>query len=715
MPNAGANPIVPVLPAIPDLARAQRILVWVTVLAIVLPVLLFLLLMLLSHSKAHATAQERADQMLRVAQEHALKTIETNRQLLERVLELLDNDYRDSRLPVNEAILHNKLKDYVRDLPQVRGISAVDAQGRPLAASQLYPLPANLHIRDRIDYKALRQQQRHFYITPIMLGQLRKIPFFSIDQARYRPDGVFDGIVMVSMEPDYFNDYYRQLVSNHPGMRLTLLQGEGAVLARSAPTPAEEQKLLHELIARQPAQFSRLLPGRQGQTYLALRQVGNYPLYVAVSYPESESLAGWYRDLLVMAAFLLLPMFGLVFVLLRTLRRLKSEAAVWQRWREEVTIRESMETTLKQSRRLEALGQLTGEVAHSFNNLLLVFSTSTLLLRRLLPPGSGEQTLETMERGVESGKRLTRQLLAFSRRQPLRPEVVDFARQMNDFGVLLQASIGSHVNLTLDVAEQVANIRVDGSELELALLNLALNARAAMPQGGELTVRALNVTLSGEPAGLQGDFVRIDVIDDGEGIAPEDMDRVFEPFFTTKADGTGLGLAQVYGFCIQSGGAVTISSEMDVGTCVTMYLPASQETAQNTTENPASPRPVGSAGRVLVVEDNADVARSTQTLLEHLGYSVDIAASADGALYRIMLDCQWDVIVSDVMMPGTLNGIGLALRLQQAQPDLPVLLVTGYAAELEQAQAAGLHVLAKPYSTGALERALHQVRMTVKT
>ncbi len=377
----------------------------------------------------------------------------------------------------------------------------------------------------------------------------------------------------------------------------------------------------------------------------------------------------------------------------------------------EVAQREAMEAAYRQARRLEALGQLTGSVAHDFNNLLMVVSTSTMLLRRRCGCDGAEQPLGALERSVETGKRLTRQLLAFSRKQPLRPEVLDVAQQMHGFIELVRTSLGGRIALSLEVEPGIAAIHADRGEFELAMLNLALNARDAMPEGGKLAVAVRSRRLDGgaKPA-LQGEYVSIAFVDSGHGIAQSDLRRVFEPFFTTKAPGrgTGLGLSQVHAFCEQAGGMATVESRVGGGTCVTLLLPAVHTGTRSAVAGHPSETGVAQqrSGRALLVDDNAEVAQATRVLLEQLGYEVDSVSSGDDAIARMMREVGWDVVVSDVLMPGRNNGIAVAKWVQTHQPDLPVLLVTGYTAQLEQARAAGLQVLPKPFDGDGLRKAV---------
>ncbi|RYZ00295.1 MAG: hybrid sensor histidine kinase/response regulator [Comamonadaceae bacterium] len=374
-----------------------------------------------------------------------------------------------------------------------------------------------------------------------------------------------------------------------------------------------------------------------------------------------------------------------------------------ERVRQAVDEAEKAQQALTQNQRLEAVGQLTGGVAHDFNNLLMVVDTNVHLLRRQRPELAQDVQLGRIQRAVGTGTRLTRQLLAFSRRQPLRPQRLDLAQVLPELMDLVRPTLTARVRVLCEVEPGTACVLVDPAEFELAIINLAVNARDAMPDGGELRVSARNVHDDGVP----GEAVRVEVADTGEGIPAHIIDKVFEPFFTTKevGRGTGLGLSQVYGMATQAGGTVRVASEVDRGTVIAMLFPAAVADAG---EEPADqPAPQRLARRVLLVEDNAELATAARELLLEAGCSVELAGSADEALVLLeTMAPQPEVVLSDIRMPGEMDGVGLAARLQRTRPDLPVVLMTGYTPELEAARALRLQVLAKPVQPAELLRAL---------
>jgi PAS domain S-box-containing protein len=366
---------------------------------------------------------------------------------------------------------------------------------------------------------------------------------------------------------------------------------------------------------------------------------------------------------------------------------------------------------LAQAQKMEAIGQLTGGVAHDFNNLLMVVSGQTQLLRKRLEADErGLRALDAIEVAARRGQDLTRHLLSFARRQRLTPAATDLPARRKAIRELLSATLGSQISLTLDLPEDLWPIYVDASELELALLNMAVNARDAMPGGGVFEISARNATCVSEADELAGDFVILTVVDTGEGMAPDIQARVFEPFFTTKDvdKGTGLGLSQVYGFAQQSGGRVTLRSTLGQGTEITLYLPRSTASAQVPAE--AGPFEQVEGVEILVVEDNPEVSDVAAGLLEQLGNQPRIVSSAAAALQALRDGPLPDLLFSDIVMAGEMNGLDLARLVREEHPNLPILLVTGYSAA-----AAGVTdefpILSKPYSLADLSRALGGLKL----
>ena len=372
---------------------------------------------------------------------------------------------------------------------------------------------------------------------------------------------------------------------------------------------------------------------------------------------------------------------------------------------------ERAQEQLAQSQKMEALGQLTGSIAHDFNNLLMIVSGHAQLLRRRLSDPKQLKAIDAVNSAASRGESLTRQLLAFSRRQPINPVVTDLKERVEAVREMLVGSLRGNVQLKCEIPEDVWPVEVDIAELELALVNVVVNARDAMPGGGVITLSAANVTLqkSDRVNQLEGDFVALSIADTGVGIAPDVLPRIFEPFFTTKAlgKGTGLGLSQVYGFSQQSGGAVAATSTIGKGTAITIYLPRKHATLVKATEIPAAQTVVASDGTILMVEDNADVADVTASLLEQLGYRVIRSNNAMDALSRLQRGDKVMLVFSDIVMPGGMNGIALAQEIRNRYPRLPVLLTSGYS-DVTPTATSQFRILRKPFQLHALEKAIRE-------
>ena len=382
----------------------------------------------------------------------------------------------------------------------------------------------------------------------------------------------------------------------------------------------------------------------------------------------------------------------------------------------DITERRRGEEALRQSQKMEAIGQLTGGVAHDFNNLLTIIRSATdFLRRRELPDERRRRYVDAISETVERASKLTAQLLAFARRQPLKPQIFNVGSQVESVAQLVRPLVGGRIEIEVDVHDPDCFTIADIAQFETALINLAINARDAMKDEGRLTISVRKVkgipSLRAQSA-RSGDFVAISVADTGSGIAPENLDAIFEPFFTTKevGKGTGLGLSQAFGFAKQSEGDVAVRSAVGQGATFTIYLPqapgpqAEMEAATIASESATT----GRGYRVLVVEDNDDVGRFSTELLEDLGYAVRRVANANAAL-AILGENEFavDLVFSDVIMPG-MNGVELASIIRERYPGLPVVLTSGYSNVLAESAHRGFELIQKPYSVESLSRILRK-------
>jgi len=379
----------------------------------------------------------------------------------------------------------------------------------------------------------------------------------------------------------------------------------------------------------------------------------------------------------------------------------------------DVTSRTMLEGKLRQAQKMEAVGQLTGGVAHDFNNLLQVVMSGLALLERATDTTRRTQLIDCVRRAAVRGGELTKRLLTVARRQQLTPAPIDLGSWLQDgAGELMARALRGDIAVAMEIEPGMLPILVDPAEMELALINLAVNARDAMQTGGTLTVRAVSVLLNSatDPDGLDGRFVQLSICDNGVGMSAETQARVFEPFFTTKGigQGTGLGLAQVYGFARQSGGMVRLHSIRGQGTTVILFLPVSDQAAA-ITEGPVSTVSGTNPGyAILVCEDDEDVAALVVDMLRQLGHTPTRVAGASAALAAMSHDRHVDLLFTDVLMPGGMDGLALAREARRHRPGLPVLLTTGYTGGGASAVPLGVPLLRKPYRLQDLQQAIER-------
>jgi two-component system, NtrC family, sensor kinase len=680
--------------------------------SVVLPLMLFGFAAWLNYRHEEGVADDRIERSLDILHEHTLKVFQTVEGAIAEVNEIV-RGMTDDAIRADQPRLHERMKRIVEVLPQLRAIFLIDRDGRPLASSQLVQVPADLRSRERSFFNVHIAGDVGTHVSEVVQPRLAIFgtPFFVLSRRRPSADGTFNGVIAVAVVPQYFEEFYT-LIGRGPGELYALIRADGNFLARYPQPPDRLRAVGPGLEAAVAEGRERAIRTGRSQIDGAERRVGyrkleGFPVY-AIAGIETSAIRGEWMS--TMAGHLIFGVPATLFILLilamalRRTRRLHAEAER----------REAAEAALRQAQRLEAIGHLTGGVAHDFNNLLMIVSGSAERLRRDLTSEKHRRLLDMIMNATSRGESLTRQLLAFSRRQMLTPAVIDLTQRLPELKDMLTRSLRDDITTEVLVPDESCAVKVDPSELELALLNLAVNARDAMPNGGTLTITVTPVVLEGSATaeGLSGDFVVISVADTGSGIAPEILHHVFEPFFTTKevGKGTGLGLSQVYGFAKQSGGTATVTSTVGRGTAITLYLPRTQELPAPSTapmKAEAAPR---RAGTVLVVEDSPEVAEVATAYFQQLGYMVKQVASANEALELLAKDAKIDLVFSDILMPGGMNGLELGHAIRRRDAAMPVLLATGYSDSARDAVEQGFIVLQKPFDLAALEQALREAR-----
>jgi two-component system NtrC family sensor kinase len=695
---------------------AVRLLKVMMVASLVLPAILFAFAAWVSYRNFEQLTDERIDRSLDILHEHSLKVLQTIERAFSEINEIT-RGMSDDDIRLNEGVLHERLKQIVKALPRMQGIVIIDRDGHPLVFSNKMPVLKNIDFTDIDYFEAVKNRKSGTYVSTINAPRLGgQGNFISLSQGRPSADGKFNGIISIAVLTSYFETFYAHIAVE--GSYFSLARSDGHVLARypvlARPVRLDSNAELRMRIARglDRSIYWSDSPIDHVERRMGYRKLTGFPLYVLAGMQKKAIVHEWlwYNNTYLIFG---LPLTSFLFAgLALALRRTKHLYA-------EADRRELAEDALRQAQRMEAIGQLTGGVAHDFNNLLMIISGSVQRLRTELTDKKHTRLLDMIGTATQRGETLTRQLLTYSRRQTLTPQVVDLSQRLPLIRELLTRSL-SDIEIKVDVPDCLCAVRVDPGEFELAILNLAVNAKDAMPNGGILSIRAKPVTLKGEATaeGLSGDFVAIRVADTGHGIPPNILTRVFEPFFTTKeiGKGTGLGLSQVYGFAKQSGGTATVSSTDGRGTAITLYLPRCHDVPQV-----ASPQtqvqtqaPSEAAGTVLLVEDNADVAEVGASYLRQLGYRVRSVANAQAAIAALRLDADVDLVFSDILMPGGMNGLELAREIGARFPGIPVLLATGYSASAQDAVRQGVVVLQKPYDLDGLQRNIREAIEGVK-
>jgi len=492
-----------------------------------------------------------------------------------------------------DSELHRFLSD-IETLPQIGAVSIIDPSGRIRASGHSFagqPIDAS-----RLDaFVAQKDRSAGIFIGRLHMNELTHVSDFAISRRRSTPDDSFDGVIAVFAKPDYFGDFF-SAVSREAKFSASLMRSDGSLLVRYPSLSTEitfsSDAPVMQAIAAEPDRgrfWSRGLADGTVRLY-GYQRIENYPLYVVFGVPNQGILTWWQANLIDYLLFAVPASLGLFCMALFAVRQLQMQKVASWRWRttaqrlkREMDRRTRAEAELHQSQRIEALGQLTGQVAHDFNNLLMVVQGCLETLSRRQQDDMLQARVEMALSTIERGEKLTRQLLTFARRQPLKEARIDVNSLLQQMAELLVQTIGTSIRLESDLAPDLWPVNTDAAQLELAVINLAINSRDAMLMGGALQLRTFNTTLPLERLAEEGnqceEFVAIEISDTGTGMPPDVLARAFEPFFTSKepGKGTGLGLSMVDGFARQSGGSASIRSEVGRGTTVTLLLPRARE------------------------------------------------------------------------------------------------------------------------------------------
>lgn len=801
--------------------RALRAL---AVLALLVPAVVLGTYAAVTWEQQERLGQERLDRAADLLLEHATRVFDTY-ELLASYADELVRDLSPAGIRADEAEINARLVRFKQALPQVQDVWLVDGQGRALASANVFPVPPGLDLTDRDYWRLLRDGAPEPYLSDVLQGRVQGSAVFFQFARRLTPgpNGAFRGVVAVSVQPDYFREYFGRIRAFDLSSA-ALLRPDGYILARHPAMEPGQPRLVPNAafphaVAQNPEGGTYLGVSAQGggPVLLAYRRLPDHPLYISVGMSRATVRAAWLRGL-ILPMGIGVPAALALFILARVAlgqarreaealsalreettraeaaeaarRRLDARYRAWfahaseglfvvavlgpQRFviealspaneaisglraaevegrelseavppataavlRErfaacaaartpitfedelevpagrrrfesslapimdeagrvthligaarDVTERRALEERLSQSQKMEALGQMSAGVAHDFNNILQVVVGNLDMLRRA-PEARKERLIAAALQAAEQGSRITGQLLAFSRRQPLRPEPRELNALLAEVEGMLLRSLRADIRLVLAPAPVPAWVELDAAQLQTALINMAVNARDAMPRGGTLAIRLR----------VGREEVVLEVADTGEGMTPDVLARLGEPFFTTKREsgrGTGLGLAQVFGFVQQSGGRVEAQSAPDAGTRLTLRFPRAAAGAPSLPAIEAPPQASTGPLRLLLVEDTPEVAAATAGLLEARGHAVTLANGAESALAALQGEARFDLVLSDLVMPGEMDGLALARAIRRIWPELPVLLVSGYSDAAGEAAREGFPLLLKP-------------------
>ncbi|MGA7736859.1 MAG: ATP-binding protein [Pseudolabrys sp.] len=695
---------------------ALRLLKTMLVASIVIPVAIFSYAGWINYQNALTRADEELAGLLNILSQHASGIFQSV-DLTFAAVDAIVGDLTDEQIKASDQALHQQLGKLEKSVKAIDAILVADRNGHTIVSSAVFPILTGPDVADRDYFQAQVERDAGTYVSAASRSRVRQEDFFGVSRRRSVRDGQFNGIIMISITPKVFAEFYRQLAGD-TAASFTLSKSDGAILARY-PMPAgdvthfrPDSGFMLSVVDHPEGGFVTTSYSVDDlQRRFAYLKIGYADLYLSDGLPIDSILYGWMRTMashLVFGIPATLVLFTLVLLAMRRTRALYAEAER----------RDMAEQALRQSQKMEAVGQLTGGVAHDFNNLLTIIIGNLGIAKRGVVEARAERALNNALVGAERAAQLTQRLLAFSRRQPLNPRVLDINKLIVAISDLLTRTLGENIELETISGAGLWNVEVDASEMESTLLNLALNARDAMPTGGKLTIETSNAYLDDEYCRehegiLPGQYILVAITDSGAGMSAETIDRAFEPFFTTKeaGKGTGLGLSQVYGFMKQSGGHVKIYSESGEGTTIKLYLPRREgnELVISGDDDLNSER--GGGETILIVEDDDGVRQYASEILRDLNYQIIEAKDSATALRLLDADKKFDLLLTDVVLPGK-NGRELANEVERRRPGTKIIFMTGYSRNAIVHHGRldpGIELIPKPLTERVLARKIRQV------
>jgi signal transduction histidine kinase len=553
------------------LARSRRRSL--ALLCIGIPAVLFGAAAWYDHEVSLRAAREQVSAAADALAEHARTVLSSAELVLDRVADRIGNAGWDQLSA--SSWLHDHLQHIAKDLPEVESVFVVDPGGRVAASSRVFPME-RFDVTSRDYFKVARGGMSLVYVSAPFRGKMSGTVAFTVSKPIIR-NGKFDGVVAVTLFPGYFQNFYRAVLKHPDAASAALVRTDGHVLVSYPQTLQEirrlapDEPLMRAVAGNVPRGTLWATSPINGRDEVAeFRRVEHQPLYAVFALDRQAYLKPWYWRVAAWAAFATLAGAAMFLAMDQVTRRLEVEKEQLKLLLAEGERRREAESRLLQSQKLEALGQVTGGVAHDFNNLLAAITGALAMLRKRASDAKQIELLTLAEEAAVKGAKITQQMLAFARRESIQAEIVDINQAVNGTTELLRHTVGSGVTVKYDLGRDLPPAKIDPVGFEMAILNLAANARDAMPRGGRLVI---STSKREENDGAES--IVIAVSDDGTGMSEEVRQRALEPFFTTKGPdrGTGLGLASVYGFATQAGGAVQIESSIGRGTTVKIILP----------------------------------------------------------------------------------------------------------------------------------------------
>jgi two-component system NtrC family sensor kinase len=701
-----------------------RALRGLTIAVIVVPVVLLATAAWVNYVASFRDARERVDRATDAIHQYALKAFESDELILDRLAEHIASKNRSDL--IGSAEFHHYLQQF-EGKPQISSVGLIVPDEGLAASNPVFPRPTiHLELPDylRVD----RDGKEPIYIGRTAPGTFTQAPQFSVvrlDQGSAQERAA--GLIFVSARLSDFVGYYRTIVDLNDYL-VTLIRSDGAVLARSPGENLVGNTLSNSSHFRRAISQSPNTGGYNGASELdgierlfSYRQLGAYPVYVSVGLKRSAVIAGWAWQMAAYLAIGLPASISLFLLAWLALRRSTAADAAMAAVQVQSEQREMAEASLRHIQKMDVVGQLTGGIAHDFNNLLAVITGNIeLILRKPADSDRVTRVAKAAFQAAERGERLIEQLLMFSRRQVMRPVTLNLDRVLLEFETLMRHAAGPQIDLRLKLDPGLDPSNVDRAQFEAAILNLVVNARDALPKGGRIIIETINVVIEEADPERNSDlapgaYAMVAVSDNGLGIEPSVLSHVFEPFFTTKevGKGSGLGLSQVYGFATESKGQVSISSQRGRGTTVKLYLPRSIEAFWETEKRSLIAKETASGDEtILVVDDDEGVLTTATEIVSDLGYHVLAAKNGKQALQILKEAIRVDLLFSDIVMPGGINGVQLAREARRLKPKLKVLLTSGYTAAVltgEHSLPKEFPVLGKPYRREQLASNLRDI------